>query len=156
MRLHSQRQQARRAARAGRAEGGFTILETVIALFIALVVGFGAISLFLFSASFNGGASDRARALALAQERMEGWRAKKFSDLAAGTTNEPVTLGDTAADKADARKFAVTTKLEPDNAGSPKQFTVTVTVTPVATGGRFTANGVRLMLVRASDAFGDK
>lgn len=155
MRLHSHRQ-TRRAARAGRAAAGFTILETVIALFIALVVGFGAISLFLFSASFNAGASDRARALALAQERMEGWRAEEFSALTAGTTNTTVTLGDTAAAKADSRVFAVSTKLEPDDAADPKQFTITVTVTPVATGGRFTANGVMLMLVRASDEFGDK
>ncbi|HEX8338357.1 MAG TPA: hypothetical protein VF621_16685 [Pyrinomonadaceae bacterium] len=155
MKPHSQRQ-TRRAARAERAEAGFTILETVIALFIALVVGFGAISLFLFSASFNAGASDRARALALAQERMEGWRAKDFSALAAGTTDTTVTLGDTDAEKADARDFTVNTKLEPDDAADPKQFTITVTVTPVPTGGRFTANGVMLMLVRASDEFGEE
>jgi Tfp pilus assembly protein PilW len=37
------------APRAPRAAAGFTILETVIALFVALVVGFGAISLFLFA-----------------------------------------------------------------------------------------------------------
>ena len=155
MRLLSQRQ-TRRAARAKRAEAGFTILETVIALFIALVVGFGAISLFLFSASFNAGASDRARALALAQERMEGWRAKDFSALNAGETNVTVTLGDTAAAKADSRNFTVNTKLVADNSADPKQFTITVTVTPVATGGRFTANGVLLVLVRASNEFGEE
>ncbi|HEX8147502.1 MAG TPA: hypothetical protein VF591_10010 [Pyrinomonadaceae bacterium] len=155
MRLHSQRQTRRPAGRE-RAEAGFTILETVIALCVALVVGFGAISLFLFSASFNAGASDRARALALAQERMEGWRAKGFSALAESETDETVTLGDTAADKADARDFTVNTRLVPDDAGDPKQFTITVTVAPVETGGRFTANGVMLMLVRASDEFGDE
>src|SRR5215207_9387456 len=134
MRLHSHRQ-TRRAAPAQRGEAGFTILETVIALFIALVVGFGAISLFLFSASFNAGASDRARAAALAQERMEGWRAKDFSALAEAETNETVTLGDTATTKVDARDFTVNTKLEPDDPADPRQFTITVTVTPVATGG---------------------
>ena len=155
MRPHSQRQ-ARRPAPGARAEAGFTILETVIALCVALVVGFGAIGLFLFSASFNAGASDRARALALAQERMEGWRAKGFSALAEGTTDETVTLGDTTAVNADARKFTVNTKLVPDDSADPKQFTVTVTVTPVPTGGRFTANGVMLMRVRASDEFGEE
>ena len=155
MRLHSHRQTSR-PARAARAEAGFTIIETVIALFIALVVGFGAISLFLFSASFNAGASDRARALALAQQRMEGWRAEEFGDLVVGETNETVTLGDTTATNADARDFTVNTKLVADNNATPTQFTISVTVTPVPTGGRFTANGVLLMLVRASDEFGTK
>lgn len=155
MKLLSQRR-TRRAARGARAEAGFTILETVIALFIALVVGFGAISLFLFAASFNAGASDRARALALAQERMEGWRAKDFSALAEGETNETATLGGTGATEADQRDFTVATKLVPDDSADPKQFTIEVTVTPVATGGRFTANGVMLTLVRASDEFGDE
>jgi Tfp pilus assembly protein PilV len=155
MRLHSQRQ-TRRAAHGGRAEAGFTILETVIALFVALVVGFGAISIFLFAASFNAGASDRARALALAQERMEGWRAKAFDDLAVAETDETVTLGDTSATNADARNFTVNTKLVADDASDPKQFTISVTVTPVQTGGRFTANGVLLILVRGSNGFGDE
>ncbi len=53
--------------RGRRAEAGFTIIETVIALFVAMVIGFGAISLFLFSTTYNAGASDRARALALAR-----------------------------------------------------------------------------------------
>src|SRR5215212_11507198 len=94
MRLHSQRQ-TRRPASPARSEAGFTILETVIALCVALVVGLGAIGLFLFSASFNAGASDRARALSIAQETMEGLRAKKYTDaaLAAGTTNTTVERG---------------------------------------------------------------
>lgn len=156
MRQHSQ-QQTRRPAPAARAESGFTILETVIALFVALVVGFGAISLFLFSASFNAGASDRARALALAQERMEGWRSKDYSALAETDTAETVALGGTGAEESDQRNFTVATKVEPDpDVPDDKQFIVTVTVTPVATGGRFTAGGVTLRMVRGSDEFGEE
>lgn len=149
------RRQTRRPARRTRAEAGFTILETVIALFIALVVGFGAISVFLFAANFNAGASDRARALALAQERMEGLRAQEFSTLAAGQTIQTVTLGSTATAEADARVFTVDTKIEADAAvPGNRQFNITVTVTPAATGGRFTADGVMLMQVRGSNEYG--
>jgi type II secretory pathway pseudopilin PulG len=156
MRLHSQRQTHRPAA-AARAEAGFTILETVIALCVALIVGFGAISIFLFASSFNAGASDRARALALAQERMEGWRSKAFADLAATDTTETVTLGGTGPTEADARNFTVDTTVEPDpDVPDDKQFIVTVTVTPVPTGGRFTAKEVMLKMVRGSDEFGDE
>ena len=154
MRLHGKRMTLR-AARAGRAESGFTILETVIALFIAMVIGFGAISVFLFAASYNAGASDRARALALAQDRMEDLRAKKFNTLAAAETTENVTLGSTAAGETDRHDFTVYTKIAAA-AGVPhsKQFVITVTVTPVVGVQRFTANGVKLMLVRGSDAYG--
>src|SRR5438105_2100715 len=73
----------RTARREDERQGGFTIIETVIAMCIALVVGFGAISLFLFAIGYNAGASDRARALALAQQRLEILRATTYADLSA-------------------------------------------------------------------------
>jgi Tfp pilus assembly protein PilV len=143
---------------AGRNEDGFTILETVIALFVALVVGFGAIGLFLFSANFNAGASDRARALAIAQETMESLRAKPFTDasLAAGTTTTTVTRGSANANSADQRSFTVVQVIEDDATTSPasRQKKITVTVTPVTAGKRFTAGAVSLLLLRSSDRIG--
>ncbi|MET0645237.1 MAG: hypothetical protein ABW208_01365 [Pyrinomonadaceae bacterium] len=157
MRLHSQKQ-TRRPARATRAEAGFTILETVIALFVALVVGFGAIGLFLFSANFNAGASDRARALAIAQETMEGLRAKAYTDaaLTAGTTTVTVTRGSTDAGEADRRSFTVRKLIVNDSTTNPanRQKRITVTVTPVVGGKRFSTGGVTLLMVRTSDSFG--
>ena len=148
----------RRRATPARPEGGFTILETVIALFVAMVVGFGAISLFLFSTSFNAGASDRARALALAQERMEAHRATPYADFpsAATTTNEEVNLGSNAAGVSDRRTFRVQTQIQ-DDADVPdsKQKIITVTVTPKEIGGRWTAGGVTLVMLRASDEVGN-
>jgi Tfp pilus assembly protein PilV len=150
MRLHSQKHEGR----AARVEAGFTILETVIALFVALIVGLGAISLFLFSASFNAGASDRARALALAQERMERLRGRPFAELAETDTTETVTLGETTPGNADARTFTVRTRVVPDPAvPDDKQFVITVTVTPVPIGGRFTAREVTLVMLRGSEEF---
>jgi Tfp pilus assembly protein PilV len=154
MRPHGQRQ----TSPAARPESGFTIIETVIALSIALVVGFGAISLFIFSTHFNSGASDRARALAVAQETLEGLRAREFSDaaLTAGTTNVTVTRGSTAAGEADRRTFTGQTQIVNDTTTSPsgRQKRITVTVTPVSAGGRFTAGGVTLSMLRASDEVG--
>ena len=139
-----------------RGAGGFTILETVIALFVAMVVGFGAISLFLFSANFNAGAADRARALALAQERMETHRATAFDGLTNGTTNEQVNLGSTAAGKSDRRTFRVQTKVESDaDVPDDKQKIITVSVTPEEVGTRWTGGAVTLVLVRAADEIGD-
>jgi Tfp pilus assembly protein PilV len=153
------RRQIRRSAPGARAEAGFTILETVIALFVALVVGFGAIGLFLFSASFNAGASDRARALAIAQERMEELRAKSFTDssLAVGAaTTTTVTRGSDAENVADLRSFTVTKLVENDGPTNPtgRQKKITVTVTPVAVGGRFSPGGVTLSMLRTSDLIG--
>lgn len=149
-RLNSER------GRASRADSGFTILETVIALFIALVIGFGAISLFLFSANFNAGAGDRARATALAQQTMEEYRAKTYSTLANGTTNSTVNLGSATAGKSDRRTFTVTKKVEDGMTTNPtgRQKKITVTVTPEA-NGRWTGGGVTLVMLRASNVAGD-
>jgi Tfp pilus assembly protein PilV len=157
MRLRSQRQ-TRRPEAGARGEAGFTILETVIALFIALVVGFGAIGLFLFSTSFNAGASDRARALAIAQETMEELRAKSYTDsaLAAGTTTTTVASGSNVVGESDLRSFTVVKTVVNDATTSPanRQKRITVTVTPVVVGGRFSPGGVTLLMLRSSDSLG--
>ena len=155
MRQHSPRH-SRLPANGARAEAGFTILETVIALFIALVVGFGAIGLFLFSASFNAGASDRARALAIAQETMEQLRAESYDDLTAGTTTITVERGSTDEGEADLRSFTLTTTVENDTTTTPtgRQKKITVSVTPEAQEGRFSPGGVTMLMLRASGEIG--
>ncbi|HWS88202.1 MAG TPA: hypothetical protein VN282_14625 [Pyrinomonadaceae bacterium] len=154
MRPHSQRE-TRRPANATSAEAGFTILETVIALFIALVVGFGAISLFLFSTSFNTGASERARALAVAQQKMEQVRTEDYDDLAAGTTTETVESGDYYHN--DLRTFSVETTVENDETTTPvnRQKKITVSVTPETEGNNFSAGAVTVSMLRASDELGE-
>ena len=158
MREHGPRHSSPAAATAPRAESGFTILETVIALCVTLVVGFGAIGLFLFASSFNAGATDRARALAVAQETMEELRARPFNDaaLAEGTTTTTVDRGSSNANTADLRRFNVVKKVESDGTTNPagRQKKVTLTVTPVSLNGRFNPGGVTLLMVRASDQLG--
>ena len=157
MRPLSQRQN-RRPANGARSESGFTILETVIALCVTLVVGFGAIGLFLFSASFNAGASDRARALSIAQETLEELRTKNFTDasLAVGTTTTDVERGSEEEGESDLRHFTVVKMVETDATTSPagRQKKITVTVTPAALEGRFSPGGVTLLMLRTSDEIG--
>lgn len=154
MKPHSQRQTGRPAEPAP-AEAGFTLLETVIALFVTLVVGFGAIGLFLFSTSFNAGASDRARALAVAQEKMEQLRAQSYDTLVAGTDTETMVSGE--ANYSDLHTFVIETKIEDDATTSPsnRQKRITVNVSPENTGGRFNPGSVSVLMLRASDDIGD-
>src|SRR2546421_10568488 len=55
-------------------ERGFTMIETMIALVVMMIVGLGAASLFFFAAQNNMGANDRELAMAVAQKRMEWLR----------------------------------------------------------------------------------
>ena len=145
---------ARRRAARVQAGRGFTLLETVIALFVALVVGFGAISLFIFSVNYNAGASDRARALAIAQQRIESLRSQPYASIS--NTNSTVAHqdGSAAAGASDRRTFAVTTVIE-DTAGvnNSRQKTITVTVRPATTGGRWSSGAVTLRTFRSSIEF---
>lgn len=146
---------ARAPKSAHAAAEGFTILETVIALCIAMVVGLGAVSLFLFSANFNAGASDRARALAVAQQCMEILRTTEYEKLEdvsdnAGFTGT-VTVGSNVVGTADQRTFNVSTTVVAEAA--TKQKLVTVTVTP-ANAGRWTGGAVVLRTRRSSHELG--
>ena len=77
-------------------EGGFTLIETSIALVVMMVVALSMSSLFIYSFQNNVGGNDRALAMAVAQRQLEQLRSVSFDDatLAAGTTTLPtVTAG---------------------------------------------------------------
>ena len=137
-------------------EGGFTIIETVIAMCVALVVGFGAISLFLFAIGYNAGASDRARALALAQQKLELLRATPYSSLSTTAAAMPKTetVGSSASPDYDQRTFNVTMTVADDPAVlNSHQKIITVTVTP-ANAGRWTGGSVTLRCYRSENKMG--
>jgi Tfp pilus assembly protein PilV len=143
------------ALRAEAREGGFTIIETVIALCIAMVVGFGAISLFLFAIGYNAGASDRARALALAQQRIEILRATPYANLKTVAAAMPTTetVGSSASPDYDQRTFNVTTTVADNPSVNPYQRIITVTVTP-AKAGRWTGGSVTLRCYQSENKLG--
>ena len=134
-------------------EKGFTLIETAIAMLVMLVVGLGASSLFLYSLRYNSGGTDRALALAVAQQRLEGLRGKDFNDAeltpctttsihavnaSASTynfTSTPVTQCATDTTRPTApqgsRFFRVETQVVglPVGAATPKRKQITLTVT---------------------------
>jgi Tfp pilus assembly protein PilV len=115
-----------------KSEGGFTLIETVIALVIMMIVGLAAAGGFAFAIRYNSTASERAASMAIAQSALEKLRALPFSDaaLAAATTNTTVsdgagrtyTLSTTVADK-----IVVS--------GKTTLKSITVVVTPVSASG---------------------
>lgn len=60
-------------------ERGFTLIETVIALVIMMIVMLAAASLFAYAIYNNSSGADRAQTLAVAQESLERFRSAAFS-----------------------------------------------------------------------------
>src|SRR6478672_5325660 len=76
-------------------EGGFTLIETSIAMVVMMVAALACSSLFVFSINNNVGGSERALSMAVAQQQLEQIRSVAYEDstLNAGTTNVSVTTG---------------------------------------------------------------
>lgn len=128
--------------RSRRQEGGFTLMETTIALVLLLVVGLGAASLFSYSIYNNSAGSDRATALAVAQQAMEQLRT---ADFKISTTDASLNAGTYTQNGVirDGRRFTVV-KIIDDNPATPavdvnpstslKGITVRVTANSVGRG----------------------
>lgn len=134
-------------------EAGFTLVETVIALVIMMIVGLGAASLFVYSLTNNSGANDRELAKAVAQQRLERLRNVDFDDASlaatAGTT-ETVTSGD--------RNYTVLTTIVNNTPVAPNTLvtlkTITIQVTPQTAGPIWTRGSVMVMTQRSDTQTG--
>ena len=130
---------------------GFTLVETSIALLVMMVGALGISSLFVFSMQNNVGGSERALAMAVAQQQLEQLRSITYEDaaLTAGTTTRTVTTG--------TRNYTVqktvADELNPNN--TPKQLKrITITVTPQAGGPSWLNTPVVLVSFRSTLASG--
>ena len=76
-------------------EGGFTLIETSIAMVVMMVGALACSSLFVFSIQNNVGGSERALSMAVAQQQLEQLRSVDYEDstLNDRTTNFTVTTG---------------------------------------------------------------
>lgn len=131
-------------------ERGFTLVETTIASLVMLVGALACSSLFVFSLQNNVGGSERALAMAVAQQQLEQIRSVTYEDatLIAGTTTSTVTNG--------VRPYTVQrTVVDETNAdNSPKNLKrITVTVTP-QTGEPWMRTSVVLTTYRSTPASG--
>jgi Tfp pilus assembly protein PilV len=77
-----------------KAQGGFTIIETSIALVLMMIVSVGLAPLFVYATRYNSAAAIRAGSLAIAQIKLEQLRATSFSSCVSST--ETLSVGDPA------------------------------------------------------------
>jgi Tfp pilus assembly protein PilV len=126
---------------------GFTIIETTIASLVMMVGALAVSSLFVFSTQNNVGGSERALAMAVAQQQLEQIRSVSYEDatLIAGTTNLTARSG--GRDYTVQR--VVADEMNADN--SPKQLKrITISVTPSGTGVNWTRTPVVLVTFRST------
>lgn len=114
-----------RAKRDQSKDGGFTLIETCIALLILMIVGLGVASLFLYAIKNNSGAGSRALTLAVAQQQLEELRGATFDNLetavaAGGGSPKVVTMA--------GQQFNVQTTLNYTPAAPPNATTKTVVI----------------------------
>jgi Tfp pilus assembly protein PilV len=128
-------------------QSGFSLMETTIALLVMMVGALACTSLFVFSLQNNVGGSERALAMAVAQQQLEQIRSVDYEDatLAAGTTTSTVRNGE--------RNYTVqrtvTDDTNPD--GSLKQLKrITITVTPQTAGADWMRTPVVLVSQRST------
>ncbi|HUE83647.1 MAG TPA: hypothetical protein VMM84_16220 [Pyrinomonadaceae bacterium] len=141
-------------------EGGFTLLETTIAMVLMMIVALGSASLFSFSIYNNSGGSDRAAAMAIAQQAMEGLRSVPFTT----TTTDPTLNAGAVIQNGvvrDGRLFTVT-RIVDDNPATPaveidttttlKRITVIVTPQSIGQGWAAGAGGTITLITQRSMA----
>jgi prepilin-type N-terminal cleavage/methylation domain-containing protein len=131
-------------------ERGFTLIETTIASLVMLVGALACSSLFVFSLQNNVGGSERALAMAVAQQQLEQVRSVGYEDstLLAGTTSSTVTNGE--------RNYTVQRVVvdETNSDGQAKNLKrITITVTP-QTGEPWMRTAVVLVTSRSTPASG--
>ena len=148
--------QGERRRRGG--EGGFTLIEICISLLIMMIAGLGVVTVFAFAVTYNQGAGDRARAYAVAQQKLEIVRSTAYADLTAALAAAHTGTVERGESGTDLRRFDVTMTITTNELvidGTPRRKTITVTVTPQAlSAGKWSSGAVTLVTQRASNEMG--
>ena len=126
---------------------GFTLMETSIAMVVMMVGALGVASLFVFSTRNNVGGSERALAMAVAQQQLEQIRSVAYEDstLNVGTATSTVRSAE--------RNYTVqrTVAQETNADGSPRQLKrITIRVTPQASNPNWISTPVVLVSLRST------
>jgi len=133
-------------------ERGFSLIETCIAMVVMMVAGLAVSSLFVFSMQNNVGGSERALAMAVAQQQLERLRVVNFEDSSMNVGSSTTTVSSSGHSYT-----VVKTITDETNAnGSNKQLRkITVTVTPLGgSRGTWTRSPVTLVSFRSTLAAG--
>ena len=136
-----------RTPKTANSEGGFTLIETSIAMVVMMVAALACSSLFVFSIQNNVGGSERALSMAVAQQQLEQLRSVDYEDSTLNdlTTNFSVTTGGRTYN---VQREVVTEKNSDDTSKELKR--ITVTVTPQAAGPNWTRTPVVLVSYRST------
>ncbi|MGI8837450.1 MAG: type IV pilus modification PilV family protein [Pyrinomonadaceae bacterium] len=129
---------------------GFTLLETVIALLLMLIVALGSASLFSFSIYNNSGGSDRAVAVATAQQALEILRTVPFT-----TANTDVRLNAGTFIQNNVyvnQRYFKITKIITDNSPTLKSITITVQTEGIVKGWASGAGGTVTLMTQRTRA----
>lgn len=110
-------------------DGGFSLLETVIALLLLMIASLGIISVLAFSLRSNTDAKKRYVGLLLAQKRLEDLRNTSFNNLTAGTVTETGVIEDGVTFQID-RTIVDNDLNTATTAPGPETKKITITVTP--------------------------
>ena len=147
-----------RARYVGLEQSGFTLLESIIALLIMLIVALGSASLFSFSIYNNSGGADRATSLAIAQQVMEGLRSARFNSTITDASLNAGTNVQTGIVR-NGRQFNLTVAIDDDpstpaidvNAATNLK-TITVRVMPqsIGKGWAFGSGGTITLITQRS------
>lgn len=132
-------------------EKGFSLIETTIAMLLMLIVALGSASLFSFSIYNNSGGSDRALALAIAQQAMESLRGANFNGT---TTDARLNAGTTVQNgviRGDNRSFNLTRTVV-DTSPTLKSITITVSSQSIVQGWASGAGGTITLISQRSRA----
>ena len=129
---------------------GFTLLETVIALLLLLIVALGSASLFSFSVYNNSGGSDRAVALATAQQALEILRTAPFTSA---NTDVRLTAGTYVQNNVyvNQRYFKITKEIT-DNSTTLKSIKITVQSQSIVKGWASGAGGTITLMTQRTRA----
>lgn len=130
---------------------GFTLMETSIAMVVMMVGALGIASLFVFSTQNNVGGSERALAMAVAQQQLEQIRSVNYEDatLDVGTVTSTVRSAE--------QNYTVqrTVAQETNADGSARQLKkITIRVTPNVGGPNWLNTAVVLVSFRSTLATG--
>ncbi|HKP81235.1 MAG TPA: prepilin-type N-terminal cleavage/methylation domain-containing protein [Pyrinomonadaceae bacterium] len=130
---------------------GFTLMETSIAMVVMMVGALGIASLFVFSTQNNVGGSERALAMAVAQQQLEQIRSVTYDDtnLNVGTVTSTVRSAE--------QNYSVqrTVAQETNPNGTPRQLKkITIRVTPQVGGPNWLNTAVVLVSFRSTLATG--
>ncbi|HEX8708372.1 MAG TPA: prepilin-type N-terminal cleavage/methylation domain-containing protein [Pyrinomonadaceae bacterium] len=128
----------KRAEKRGQSAGGFTLIETTIALLLMMIVTLGAASLFAYATYNNTGGADRAQALAIAQQALENLRNTPFDSpllSQAKTTQTNVRRG--GATEVTGRPYTVISDIVDT---TPTLKTITISVMPNGAGAAWATN----------------